>query len=111
MPKTRNPALEAPRPLNDFCVRFRNDLAGTEDWYQASYLWSVVTMAIPIRSQLSANKCKRTLFVVQARDEYVSYLDAKNSSFDFTIDEQRREIARAVLAYPCMNETGSSLLF
>ena len=27
-----------------------SDLAGTEDWYQASYLWSVVTMAIPIRS-------------------------------------------------------------
>ena len=57
-----------------------SDLAGTEDWYQASYLWSVVTMAIPIRSQLSANRLKRTLFVVQARDEYVSYFGDKEEA-------------------------------
>ena len=82
------------------------DLAGTEDWYQACYLWSVVTMAIPIRTQLSAKKQKRTLYVVQARDEYVSYLDTDSSSLDFANPELKREVARAVLAYPCMNETG-----
>jgi hypothetical protein len=83
-----------------------SDLAGTEDWYQASYLWSVVTMAIPIRSQLSATRLKRTLFVVQARDEYVSYLDTENGTLDFSKQELRRDVARAVMAHPCMNETG-----
>ena len=83
-----------------------SDLAGTEDWYQASYLWSVVTMAIPIRSQLSANRHKRTLFVVQARDEYVSYLDTESATLDFSQQKLRREVARSVLAHPCMNETG-----
>jgi len=82
------------------------DLTGTDDWYQASYLWSVVTMAIPIRSQLSANRLKRTLFVVQARDEYVSYLDTESATLDFSQQEMRRDVARAVLAHPCMNETG-----
>ena len=41
-------------------------------------------MAIPIRSQLSARLHKRTLFVVQARDEYVSYLDTEHRTLDFT---------------------------
>ena len=63
-------------------------------------------MAIPIRSQLSANRLKRTLFVVQARDEYVSYLDTESATLDFSQQELRREVARSVLAHPCMNETG-----
>lgn len=82
------------------------DLAGTEDWYQACYLWSVVSMAIPIRTQLSAKKLKRTLFVVQARDEYVSFLDTDSASLDFSNPQVKREVARAVLAHTCMNETG-----
>ena len=63
-------------------------------------------MAIPIRSQLSARLHKRTLFVVQARDEYVSYLDTEHRTLDFTQQTVRQGVARAVLAHPCMNETG-----
>ena len=63
-------------------------------------------MAIPIRSQLSARLHKRTLFVVQARDEYVSYLDTEHRTLDFTQQTVGQGVARAVLAHPCMNETG-----
>ena len=63
-------------------------------------------MAIPIRSQLSASTRKRTLFVVQARDEYVSYLDTESATLDFSQQELRRGVARAVLSHSCMNETG-----
>jgi hypothetical protein len=82
------------------------DLATTELWYQASYLWSVVSMAIPIRSQLSAKYHKRTLFVVQAHDEYLSYFDKEHVTLDFSKEAVKRGVARAVLAHPCMNETG-----
>ena len=85
---------------------FAKDLAGTEDYYQACYLWSVVAMALPIRSQLSASKLQRTLFVVQAHDEYVSYLDMEHAVLDFSQQTVRKNVARAVMSHPNMNETG-----
>ena len=63
-------------------------------------------MAIPIRSQLSAKSHKRTLFVVQAQDEYLSYIDKEHATLDFSKEAVKRGVARAVLAHPCMNETG-----
>ena len=50
-------------------ARTAADLEGTEDWFEACYTWSVVTMASAIRSKLSARKAKAVLFVVQAEDD------------------------------------------
>ena len=63
-------------------------------------------MALPIRSHLSARSKQRTLFVVQACDEYVSYLDMEHKTLDFSQQKMRRNVARAVMSHPCMNETG-----
>ena len=48
------------------------DLEGTENWLEACYTCSVVTLASAIRSKLSARKAKATLFIVQAEDEIVN---------------------------------------
>ena len=53
-------------------ARTAADLEGTEDWFEACYTWSVVTMASAIRSKLSARKAKAVLFIVQAEDEIVN---------------------------------------
>ena len=53
-------------------ARTAADLEGTEDWFEACYTWSVVTMASAIRSKLSASKAKAVLFIVQAEDEIVN---------------------------------------
>ena len=54
-----------------------SDLAGTEDWYQASYVWSVVTMAIPIRSQLSATKLKVDWGSVEEKETRIDSLKVR----------------------------------
>ena len=53
-------------------VRDASELAGTESWYEACYVWSVVTMAMVTRSVLSARTCKAMLFVVQLEREIVN---------------------------------------
>jgi len=44
-------------------------LIDTQEYYQAAYTWSIVSMAQSIRSVLSARVARATLFVVQACDE------------------------------------------
>ena len=46
----------------------RNQLAGTELWYQAAPTWATVSMAQVIRSRLSAVKAAATLFNRPAKD-------------------------------------------
>jgi hypothetical protein len=81
-------------------ARTAADLEGTEDWFEACYTWSVVTMAIAIRSKLSARKAKAVLFVVQAEDEIV------NPWSEFRRDEVRKSVGEQLLRHPNMNTTG-----
>jgi hypothetical protein len=81
-------------------------LAGTEMWYEAAYEWSIVSMAQAMRSQMSAEQNRKTLFAVQAEDEYLSALDNSYAAVDFSSDRLRRNLSTAVLNHPNMNETG-----
>ena len=63
-------------------------------------------MAQALRSQLSAAENKRTLFVIQAEDEYTSALDQKYAAVNLNDTTVRRKISTTVLNHPNMNETG-----
>ena len=81
-------------------------LRGTETWHESAYEWSIVSMAQALRSQLSAAENKRTLFVIQAEDEYTSALDKKSTAVNLNDTTVRRKISTTVLNHPNMNETG-----
>ena len=49
-------------------ARSAADLEGTEEWFEACYSCSVVTMAITMRSKLSAHNAKAVLCIVQAEE-------------------------------------------
>ena len=75
-------------------------LEGTEDWFEACYTWSVVTLASAIRSKLSARKAKATLFIVQAEDEIV------NPWSELRRGEVRESVGEQLLRHPNTNTTG-----
>ena len=81
-------------------------LAGTEMWYEAAYEWSIVAMAQVSRSQLSAEHHKCPLFVIQAEDQFLSAVDAKDARLRLDDNALRQKIGIAVLSHPNMNETG-----
>ena len=81
-------------------------LQGTERWYESAYEWSIVSMSQAFRSQMSAAEHKKTLFVIQAEDEYVSALDQRSAAVDLNDTNVRRKITTMVLNHPNMNETG-----
>ena len=81
-------------------ARTATDLEGTEDWFEACYTWSVVTMASAIRSKLSARKAKAMLFIVQAEDEIV------NPWSELRRDEVRKSVGEQLLRHPNRNTTG-----
>ena len=81
-------------------ARTTADLEGTEDWFEACYTWSVVTMASAIRSTLSARKAKAVLFIVQAEDEIV------NPWSELRRGEVRKSVGEQLLRHPNMNATG-----
>jgi hypothetical protein len=81
-------------------------LADTDMWYEAAYEWSIVSMAQVVRSQLSAQHHKATLFVIQADDEYMSALDQQYGGLNLNNSELRRKIGTLVLQHSNMNETG-----
>ena len=81
-------------------ARTAADLEGTEDWFEACYTWSVVTMASAIRSKLSARKAKAVLFIVQAEDEIV------NPWSELRRDAVRQSVGEQLLRHPNMNTTG-----
>ena len=81
-------------------VKTGADLEGTEDWFEACYTWSVVTLASAIRSKLSARKAKATLFIVQAEDEIV------NPWLELRRDEVRKCVGKQLLRHPNTNTTG-----
>ena len=81
-------------------------LLGTERWYESAYEWSIVSMSQAFRSQVSAAEHKKTLFVIQAEDEYVSALDQRSAAVDLNDTNVRRKITTMVLNHPNMNETG-----
>ena len=78
-------------------ARTADDLEGTEDWFEACYTWSVVTMASAIRSKLSARKAKAVLFIVQAEDEII------NPWSKLCRDEVRKCVGEQLLGHPNMN--------
>ena len=63
-------------------------------------------MAQALRSQMSAEHHKKTLFVVQAEDEYLSALDQKYAAVHLNDSSVRRKLSTSVLNHPNMNETG-----
>ena len=73
---------------------------------ESAYEWSIVTMAQATRSQLSAEYDKKTLFVVQAHDEYLSALDSYCAASNLKDAKTRASISTAVLNYPNMTLTG-----
>ena len=81
-------------------ARTLDDLDGTEDWFEACYTWSVVTMASAIRSKLSARASKAVLFVAQAEDEIV------NPWPEMRQELVRRSVGEQLLRHPNMNSTG-----
>jgi len=76
------------------------DLHGTEEWFEACYTWSVVTMASAIRSKLSTRKAKAVLFIVQAEDEIV------NPWSELHHERARKIVGEQLLRHPNMNTTG-----
>ena len=76
------------------------DLHGTEDWFEACYTWSVVTMASAIRSKLSARTAKAALFIVQAEDEII------NPWSELHHKQVRKNVGEQLLRHPNMNATG-----
>ena len=83
-----------------------HDLAGTELWYEASYVWSVVSMAQVIRSRLSAQHHKTVLFIAQAEDQLMNPLCLQAREADVDIEDLEREVGQAILRHTNMNETG-----
>jgi len=75
-------------------------LEGTDEWFEACYTWSVVTMATAIRSKLSARATKATLYVVQAEDEIV------NPWPELDNGQTRKIVGEQLLRLPNMNTTG-----
>ena len=76
----------------------RNQLAGTELWYQAAPTWATVSMAQVIRSRLSAVKAAATLFIIPAKD-YVL-----NRPPDPKLTDAY--LAEVIYSIPNMNTTG-----
>ena len=95
-------ALEATEISGPDCSK----LTGTELWYEAAFEWSVVTMAQVSRSQQSAQMYGRTLFVIQAEDQYMAALDPRQRQVDFKDEVSRAEINEKVLRHANMNDTG-----
>ena len=70
-------------------------LIGTENFFQACYTWSVVSLAYVVRSFESAKASKKTLYAVRAVD-IVQNIPP----------ERARSVAEALVQHPNMNETG-----
>ena len=73
------------------------ELEGTETWYEACYTWNAVTMAIVLRSTLSARNSKAVLFIVQADDEVLNPWPA------LAHDKERKHVGEQLLRHPNMN--------
>ena len=71
-------------------------LSNTELWYQAGLTWAIVSMAQAIRSRLSAEHSKSTLYFAPAED-YV--LDRPHQL-------SQEDVAQEVMRHPNMNDTG-----
>ena len=84
----------------------QRDLRGTELWYESSYVWSVVSMAQVVRSRLSAESARTTLFVVQAEDQLMNPFCLQERNLDISIDEFHASVGRAILRHVNMNDTG-----
>ena len=94
------------RALEATEVKSQADLQGTELWYQAAYEWSIVTMAMPIRSVFSARQARATLFVIQAEDDLLNPWAELQSLPPPLAAETKRRVGEAALRHPNMNETG-----
>ena len=82
------------------------NLDGTELWFESAYEWSIVTMAIVLRCQLSAQSHATPLFIIQAEDQFVSAVDAGHTREPLRDAAVREQVTRSVLQHPNMNETG-----
>ena len=71
-------------------------LAGTEGWYQVSYLWAEVSMAAYIHAKESALQSKQKLFYVQACDHIVTTVPGMT---------RPRDYYKAFLEEPNVNHT------
>ena len=94
-------ALEATEVKN--C---ETDLEGTDLWYEASYVWSVVSMAQVVRSRLSAQAAKTTLYMVQAEDQLMNAFNLQDRDWTISFDEFSASVSRAILSHVNMNDTG-----
>ena len=74
----------------------QTQLKNTELWYQASYSWSVVSMAQTIRSRASAAAAKATLYMIQAEDHIL----------DRPPTVRHEDATQALLRHANMNDTG-----
>jgi hypothetical protein len=79
-------------------------LLGTEDWYQAAYTWSVVSMAQHLRTVLSARCAKQCLYYVQAADAVANMPSG-------ILPAQRKILLKRLLQEPNMNATGRLMGF
>ncbi len=87
-------------------VKKPEDLAGTELWFESAYEWSIVSMAMVVRSQLSAKVHSTPLFLIQAKDVIVNAVLSDGSQTSAQETAVRKMMSRAVLQHPNMNETG-----
>ena len=74
-------------------------LDGTADWYNCSYVWSVVSMAAFVQARRSAKSAQQTLFHIQAIDVPAGSLPAARDV------QSRRHIFEDMLREPNVSKT------